>query len=869
MISFILYFLFVIIMTLQEAQTPSKPKTPKSSAGSAILSIEKPTPLLKISSKTTYLTMTTHCIRHLADRSGSSFPAIYKALQSIFNKPDGPHIKQNLNKAIKQGIKEGRFVKVRNSFKVNSAWTKKEKEGKKRKEREKKQKEDKRKKVAQEERDKKAKVKVEEEKRLKRDRELENMTEEERKDTLEKERIKAERLKIQEEKQKKAKILAEKIRKRKFPMDDLELIKEDKLLHVKPPHPKTPPTLPLLISDYPTLNYSSGRRGVVSDVFQIFHLFRGDVGWRRSDTVDFKLSHLFHCCQEITNGNAKHNGTMPPLIVHLFLTALHHLTTEIVEFPELVKLGDLLNPLNWGEILRHYFDFMQEHSIAAQPSNILRDYADNDVEELPAHYYGYLGSPKETLAKAHAKLSKLDSYMLTAEECMCLLRVLCDDILANSSELEEEISNRMEEMYELTKLKKAAESNWRKVKFAYEGPKNPPKKKKENSEEKQNNAGSKDEVGKQENKEKESEESNNAKNSNEKAGSLAKPKVPKPTKKEYEAADKTRQRAVDNYDKGFRKLIARTEPVGYDRNHCGVYHFYHDPENVYLETRPLSKKDGDKIATQNRTWRIISCKSLFDKYVETLDIRGIREFHLDDNLIYKGYVRRHLYDDIRVQNMIEAKKREEEALQKKFEIAKEACVDSNRRSGRLVNTKQQELQEIEDEMNVFKALKSGSINVDEKETDLRVLTGFESLKEFEKKMFTAEWKNFRCSTLWIQSQCGGVLGPLISDILEIEKQCNKLVPWDRTDKTRNEWIDTLKAIKVEWEGEHYLQFGLNEVEIPDIKTPQSSKKTKYEKEIDESGSRSSKRKRSSDAGSKLSPVQRRLGILKVSKYAKI
>ena len=100
----------------------------------------------------------------------------------------------------------------------------------------------------------------------------------------------------------KARALAERIRKRKFPMDDLKLIVEDKELNVKPPHgicslpflpfslsqaysenqPFTKKVTPKSIINSCTNTLSSGSRGLISDVLQVYHFFRGDVGYGKT-----------------------------------------------------------------------------------------------------------------------------------------------------------------------------------------------------------------------------------------------------------------------------------------------------------------------------------------------------------------------------------------------------------------------------------------------------------------------------------------------------------------------------------------------------------------------------------------------------------
>ncbi len=73
----------------------------------------------------------------LKDRTGSSLPAISKYIMA-----NNEHVKNatsnmfksRLSSALKAGVKEGRFAKVKNSFKINPEWTKKQKAAMKAKE---------------------------------------------------------------------------------------------------------------------------------------------------------------------------------------------------------------------------------------------------------------------------------------------------------------------------------------------------------------------------------------------------------------------------------------------------------------------------------------------------------------------------------------------------------------------------------------------------------------------------------------------------------------------------------------------------------------------------------------------------------------
>lgn len=140
------------------ANTPLSSNTPKSLSTPATASSKttpsKKTPLvppyLKLNNgKHTYLTMAFEAIRHLADRTGSSNPAIAKYMRSKFNqlqKTHPNHFRTSLAKALKTGVKEKQLIKIKASYKINAEWVKKEKTKIRQRENEKKAKERKRKK---------------------------------------------------------------------------------------------------------------------------------------------------------------------------------------------------------------------------------------------------------------------------------------------------------------------------------------------------------------------------------------------------------------------------------------------------------------------------------------------------------------------------------------------------------------------------------------------------------------------------------------------------------------------------------------------------------------------------------------------------
>merc|ERR1719362_1910226 len=168
--------------------------------------------------------------------------------------------------------------------------------------------------------------------------------------------IERKKLEAQEAAKRKAKekVLADKIKKRKFPMDDLELLEEDKGLGVQTPNTLLrPPFVPHILSmtlpreegpsrladtpsDIVTTSQSlltDETRGTISDVMQVYHFFRGDVGYSRNHsdvTPEFSFRQLLYAVNEIFHGNAKTAKAVPPLISHLFVTALQIVTNRKV-----------------------------------------------------------------------------------------------------------------------------------------------------------------------------------------------------------------------------------------------------------------------------------------------------------------------------------------------------------------------------------------------------------------------------------------------------------------------------------------------------------------------------------------------------------
>lgn len=97
------------------AKMPAK-KSPKSASST-------PSSARKRSGKPTYLLMVHDAIVAMKERSGSSAPAISKWIQANSQFGNGVHpqaFKTRLSSAIKQGLKENRFSKVKGSYKISS-----------------------------------------------------------------------------------------------------------------------------------------------------------------------------------------------------------------------------------------------------------------------------------------------------------------------------------------------------------------------------------------------------------------------------------------------------------------------------------------------------------------------------------------------------------------------------------------------------------------------------------------------------------------------------------------------------------------------------------------------------------------------------
>lgn len=375
------------------------------------------------------------------------------------------------------------------------------------------------------------------------------------------------------------------------------------------------------------------------------------------------------------------------------------------------------------------------------------------------------------------------------------------------------MSQREEAMLELLRAKRAADTKFRKVRLAFEGPKRPVKKATTS-----NNADDKDkdaEIDKSKNTSNNDADDDNDKDEKEE------PKEerfkPTATKKQFEAARKAQQKASDAYEKGIRKLVARTEPIGYDRDFNAVYCFRHDPEILYVEELKPPAVDAPNLPKDlqfaRRSWHVIETTSLFDKLVSSLDIRGKRENGLYEELLGPQgagqSLRRYLHDDLKERAQANSRLKEMEALKKRLQIARRKCdEDQGRRSGRLAGQAESELSRVEKDIEDLQRRIDGE-QVEKEERDYEELTGLTQLRKFDNfgrvetrrsrvKKEATKVNSLQCSKLVSSGNIDGtgIVGMLVAELLELEERCEALAPREGND--RASWISQLEGAVHSW-----------------------------------------------------------------------
>ena len=795
----------------------------------------------------TYTDMIHEAIVALKERGGSSIPAIKKYLLQEHPDLDGPHFKNRFNTGLKSGIKSERFEKIRQSYKISAKY--KEKQRAKRK-----------------------KVTVAKKKALTADERNQQRLEQLKKKDLSPEEMakakaaiqaKAAAEKRREEQERLQKERQERIKRRRFPMEDTRLHLEDKELNVRPPADvETRQYLPyfwqltlplqdparkgktsdsiLRHSKVDHLDVTS--RGLVPDLLQVYHFFSGDVNFTSVTALNedetlvapFKLSHLVFATDEIIQGNTKRSRMLPPLITHLFVVTLqllcqpppppdsddkvdrswHHFCSELNQY-----LLPALSPASWPDICFLYMDAMDRFysvDVSLSPNSLppmgtdleyllgLTDQRNINDSGIPSsdNAGAYLGDYRGTLFKAHEKLGRQEAWQLTAEEIMALLRALTDDLLSRHPDIVNDISSREAEMHILLKNKREADNKFRKVRLAFEGPK---KKKPTASAAPTEKEGDAKEAPVDEN--------------GEETEPVFKPTA---TRKQFESAQRAQLKAHDAYEKGIRRLVARTEPIGYDRDFNAVYSFSHDPEVIYVEDKRAPARVDPSVPAElqmNRfSWHIIENTSIFDAFASSLDIRGRREHDLYEELVGPSgpqhSLRRFLHDDVKSLTEAAQHEKAKEELQRKIDIAKIKCdEEKGRRSGRLADQAEIELFTLQEEMQKLDKKISHPEEVEKESRDYYDLSGIYLLEKFEnagrvETRRTREKKEsigrpiplIRCSKMMPSGNIdgSGVVGLIVSNLLEVEERCQKLSPWDKNGISRSTWISRLEENVHSW-----------------------------------------------------------------------
>lgn len=752
----------------------------------------------------TYIQLVMEAINALKDyRTGSSLAAIKKHILTHYPDLDGPHFASRVNQALKGGLKSNKLTKIRASYKIHAEFKKKKKAASK-------------KATASKPQPTSQKLPPAFEKSIA------------GKPQAEQTKLRQQYLQKQQKEEVAKKKMAEQLKRRRFPMEDTKLHAEDKLFKVKPPQVGPRPHLPyfwqfpttkrsgktpgLILQHSKVEHLESGCRGLVPDVFSVYHFFRGDVHFTFGDdhpsiVPDFSLQQLVYAVEQVRNGNAKKSKQVPVLLVHLFVTCLQILLkgSSMETIPNKKQLYDdfrqflepALTPCSWSDVCFLYMDAMERYYTAdvSLDPNVLpplpasADFVLGKTDEIPTvpeatGYGGYLGDANGTLYRAQQKLSKMDPWLLTPEELLALLRALTEDVLALHPHI---MDDRDEQMSELRKAKYAADTKFRKVRLAFEGPTKKPKKK-----------------------------------DDEAPAEPEEPFKPTATKKQFEKAQRAQEKANDAYEAGIRKLVARTEPVGYDRHFNAVYCFRHDPEVLYVEERrpaPSTSAIPKDLQYPRFSWHFIENTSTLDQFVASLDVRGRRENDLNTTLVgetARQSLRRFLHDDVGAAEAAKAKVKEKQALLAKLEKAKVKCdEEQGRRSGRLAGQAETELMAVQAEIHEFERVASRPAEVSVPEKDYEELTGLALLQQFEDaarygSRRTREAKIVIERTIPLM-YCGklcktgnidgtGLVGMLVSSLLELEEHCESLAPWERKDITRDAWIAKLEGVVPLWNG---------------------------------------------------------------------
>jgi len=737
---------------------PKSAPDDKLSAGKSPKSASKKSPstassVRKKSGKPTYLEMVHDAIVSMKDRTGSSVPAISKWILANNEHVKSAHpntFKNRVTTSIKQGVKDGRFTKVKNSYKINAEFIKKQKAVTRAKEAAQKRLEKQRQKdleKAKQQREKAIQQKKLEEEKKKADEEKKRKANEL---SAEQKAEAALKKKRKEEAEARRKYIEQQLRKRRYPVEDTKLHREDKEWGVKPPEdvskrPTLPHSLTCLIpphlrEDHPQKHWGSvanasasgngpllggdNERGLVTDAIHVYHFFCGDVGLVDADhpIPKFSLKTLFYALDEVLNGNAKAAKSLPPLLTHLFVTSLRMLTApeqfygddpndadfgpgELRLQKDLSKLREGLNAVSWSQICFFYMDLMEryytadvslEEGVLPGEGRIDMSYFWNkdEIEEDEIELESLDGRDRHSAYLGDPKGVVVKGYSKLQSQVEPW-NLNADELMALLRTLTDDILASRSDLSEdiagrgakLYELLKAKRAAIVKFNKVRLAYEGPKRRQKKSDGNESKDENKKDEHANADPKE-ESE----------------KPFVPTATHQQFVAAEKALNKAIEAYENGLNKLISKTESAGVDRHFNQIYFFRHDPTMLHVEQLkqsllPSEIKSLGPEMVPFRSWHIIDTKPLFEQFLASLDDRGQREDELLRVCSNLTILKRRLQDEKKENTRALAREREEEELERRLENARSACdAEDGRRSGRLAGMARCELKTLEEEI---------------------------------------------------------------------------------------------------------------------------------------------------------------------------
>ncbi len=623
--------------------------------------------------------------------------------------------------------------------------------------------------------------------------------------------------------------------KRRYPMDDLKLVREDIVFQHDNGLPKRPIGEPAFGGIVPN--------SFIPDVIFIFNVFRGGLGFSERKTPEFSPEQLCHSLNELDGDYCKARLTFPPLLIQLFTTALRSLVevmtkkagdgespteedyeseeslSDLDEETERVVVEDVddrylflrhfidyTNPLSWTDILVHYLQTQENYhkkqleiqdaeakrvkstalSCIAPPSNNSmdidseEDYGDSDEdeeeEEQDVPVDDFFGSRRGPLYTGFTKLKSKEAWTLNAKEAVTLLRVVTDDVLSKC--LPREMARRASELETTTRNMRKAVFHATRIRGLYE-------RAQEKSDDNMTAAGT-DEP--------------------EKARAASVSPVPDanrnknvPLLKDVQAAEKARKHAEAEYRDAEKGNRVRHVCLGLDRDKNSYWYFENIPNLLFCEH-----------STRDKSWSVYTKVSEFDAMVSSLDVRGKRELDLHNSLTaHADSIRGHLNNDILTKKRAEEEqrlKRKIAELEKVEEARRTAALMSDRRSVRAKTAESttDPLAQLKRELDLcYGSNKNDHLEElsDDPKERRKFLTGVASCLAFDnndRKIVRHRADKPLESHKVTSIVNDGVVKVIVEELLAAEDKLNKYSPND-DEAARLEWRKGLREIAADFE----------------------------------------------------------------------